>query len=621
MTWRWLVPVATTGIAVSVSILSRDSLDWSARGQMLLFLGLMLLASPTILYYRLLIFIGERLLPPWPIAGGLLLVLAGAILPPLLHNGVVDQSTLAHNFVNPAPAGIGIIAIDKDALGHPDLILEQGFARCDDTCLRLLFGRGGQRVVVGDSSAQSDMQSRFMRGSEEPADYPTAQILHVETRPICPPITTIRDDKENAPFPGGPLLESYDRQPRQVSVEERVIALIAAGQCLVAEPGAFRQAGLRLGTRSSERGAGSSIVPDSFGLLWADFHFVDRRDGSAWNRLSQRVIHGLSVRWTYPFGFLPRRFSWFAASPVVSEWPEDAADREQPWRWAGVTLPIPAYIGDARIRDLLGAAVAMPPDAPRDARHQLAWQYLQGLSRRRPESADRALLPLIIADPRVPATDLQPLEQLARVEDATAIGRALIDRMRRTEPGRGEIRRVAFLVSRLPRAAWPALLPALRGLAADPARAGEAREAFTLFAAGDAADAASLLGLFRSNWPPLSLAHVVGPTAMQQQAAMASADRVRAYLVGLCMLADKSDAIRPTLIAASRADAPRPGSGNGLIYQIWQTMAAMGIPVERLAAERNLGPGERDEIAQLTRGSTLRCPPQHPRGRSGALPL
>ena len=196
-----------------------------------------------------------------------------------------------------------------------------------------------------------------------------------------------------------------------------------------------------------------------------------------------------------------------------------------------------------------------------------------------------------------------------------AIGLALIERIRRTGPGQQEIRRLAYYLTRLPRPAWPALLPALRGLAADPERAGEAGEALAMFAAGTRADADYLLALFRQAWPPLTMARTLNPQPDQQRAGVQSRDRVHAYLDALCAVADKSPAIRPALLAAARTPPTSARASGAEVAELWETLAAMGVDIDRLLA--GLRPGEADPLraAVRNRRTGTRCPPAPGPGR------
>src|SRR5688572_14746250 len=89
--WRWVVPLALTACAVTSYVViatpytSPPHGDYLPGGVTFSWLTLMAIASPTILYYRLLILAGERAWRLRPRIGAALFVLAGALLPPLLH--------------------------------------------------------------------------------------------------------------------------------------------------------------------------------------------------------------------------------------------------------------------------------------------------------------------------------------------------------------------------------------------------------------------------------------------------------------------------------------------------------------------------------------------------------
>ena len=192
-------------------------------------------------------------------------------------------------------------------------------------------------------------------------------------------------------------------------------------------------------------------------------------------------------------------------------------------------------------------------------------------------------------DPRIPATDLRPLSEVAKRRDAPSVGLFLAQRIRQTEPDDDEIGRLSHIITELPQKSWPALLPEVRRIALDRDRAGSAAALFSLFEFGDASDAKLLLGLFKDEWPPVSNAQRPHPISeFDQDRAQASRNRINAYLTALCTLVDKSSLIRPTLVEASRSSIPEKYSDDLVVLNLWGTMARMGIPVMQLAVERKL---------------------------------
>jgi hypothetical protein len=227
-----------------------------------------------------------------------------------------------------------------------------------------------------------------------------------------------------------------------------------------------------------------------------------------------------------------------------------------------------------------------------------------------------------VADPRVPVADLQALPRMVREDEAAIIGRLLVERIGRTPAGHRDVRAISDQVAQLPRVAWPAILPAVRRIAADPQRARDAEGLFALYAAGDADDAAALLALFGRNWPPLNLATTPSPSEEGRQMLWRESEarerRAAAYLRGLCALADTSPAVRTALIDASRASPPSRAYRSS--SAIWDTMSAMGIDIERVAAERRLDALQREEIARIAREPRTTCPVRPRRASDGAGP-
>jgi len=390
--WRWLLPYGLTAIPVTTLVVTEQL--WVPRSDLmdggdhyrvgtvtLIWLLLMLRASPTILYYRLLVFAGERAVPRRPRTGVAALLLLCGLAPPLVQNWLVSRASLARDFTGPAPDRADNVVI-ADRHGPVDR------NHCSQACARLLFGRGARRVLMA-----------------KPGTEGVVPALYVEQRPTCPPVRQHYGAGESLPDTPTVSVDFPDRE-----TGARVLAQIASGRCPAVRSARTNEAGLLLGEGWVLR---DQPVPDGFGLINGDFRFVERRENGRWVRLSQRMGQSLTFRWLYPFAFLPGQDGWIAGQRRSTFVPDSVPSSPQPWGWAGVTLPEVPDLGWQRVREMLQAAVTLPASAPRDARHQLARQYLALLDRRTPDAVDHALVRRLPADPRVDKDDLR---NLARVE-------------------------------------------------------------------------------------------------------------------------------------------------------------------------------------------------------------
>jgi hypothetical protein len=398
--WRWLVAFGLTAIPVTIVFcverlwlptlrdMSPMPDEYLPGAVTLGWLKLMAIASPTILYYRLLIFAGERAVPHRPLTAVAILLLLGGIAPPLVQNWWAARSSLARDFTGPAPGRADIVVVE-DRNGPSALV------HCAQPCARLLFGGGARRVILAESGAS-----------------PVAPALTLEQRPTCPPVSTHHDRARAAP--GTPTMGLVWPEGE---TGDRALALIASGRCLVATRARLDDASLWLGKRGALQPR-QVPVPDGFALVEGDYAFVDRRENGQWVRLSQRMGQSVVFRWLYPFAFLPSRQSAIAGLARYGYVSDGVPSNPQPWRWAGMVLPEVPDLGWQRIREMLRAAVALPAGAPRDARHQLARQYLAGLLNRPADAVDRDLLRRLPADPRIARGDLQDLGRaVAAVRD------------------------------------------------------------------------------------------------------------------------------------------------------------------------------------------------------------
>ena len=469
--WRWLIPVGlASAAALQMIFLTGAHVDgygnYAAGAVTLTWLVLMITAIPTILLYRLLIAAGERVVPRWPRTGAAVLVLAAALLPPFVYNRWTAAENTGRNFSGPVPTGVDTIAIEGTDL--PREALQLGIAPCGDPCLRLLFGGGARRVVLGNPDARMAVARRGRGGPGELSFFSPAPILHLERRPLCPPVLTESVVTYGTPYAGKVRIGPPIGRDEDPDMAERALALIAAGHCPIAESGRFADAQLVLGARE---GGGSRLgrlpQPGGAGTIGYRYRFIDRRDGSGWTRIGQQ-IDVLHVRhWTYPFAFLKGRRGWIAATvETTAGSPTTLREIGQPWVRLGFTLPDVPETDWRAVREMLEAALALPPAAPLDARHQLGPQYLRALARRPVEAADRALAPRLIADPRIPVDDLQRLRGI----DASLAAPALFARIRRPDSSGGDLRSLVHIAHDLRGGDRQALLALLRELNGDPER-------------------------------------------------------------------------------------------------------------------------------------------------------
>lgn len=402
--WRWLVPFGLTAIPVTIVFCVerlwlptlRDMLpmpDEYVPGAVTVgWLKLMIIASPTILYYRLLIFIGERAVRRRPLIAATILLLLGGIGPPLVQNWMASRASLARDFTGAAPGRADTVIVqDQDQPAH---------IHCTQPCARLLFGGGARQVLLATRET----------GAVAPA-------LHLERRPTCAPVS--RPEERDRESPGTPAIALAWPES---ATGDRVLALIASGRCPVVTNARMDEAGLKLGEDGMT--PGQEPVPSSFALVFGDYHFVDRWENGRWARLSQRMGQSVMFRWLYPFAFLPSRHGFFAGLTDYRLVPDSVPRNPQPWRWAGVVLPEVPDLGWQRVRAMLQEAIALPAGAPRDARHQLARQYLAQLQTRPADPVDRDLLRRLPADPRISRDDLHDLERaIAAVRDGPPAAR------------------------------------------------------------------------------------------------------------------------------------------------------------------------------------------------------
>lgn len=482
--WRWLVPVGLTSFAAIWLILANQMYSIPPHGEYppgavtLTWLRLMATGIPTILLYRLLIAAGERILPRRPLAGAVAMVLAGALLPPLACNLWVAGASGGRDFTGSVPARADTIGVEDTSASRETA--EVGIAPCGDACLRLLFGGAARRVVVGDPKADASLIRRSHWAQGEPILYAPAPALHLERRSICPPVVTNPSAwARTGNFVGAPRVGPSMGGEPGTRTEDRALALIAAGQCLVAEPARFSDAELILGLRVG-RDPRDGPQPHATGLYGYAYQFIDRRAGTGWTRLSQRMELSHVRRWTYPFAILPSRAGWIAATLDTTARNEPDPDRSQTWRPLGFTLPDIPQTGWRRVREMLAAAIALPRTAPRDARHQLAPQYLALLRTRPADATDRTLLPRLIADPRIAPDDLH----LGRFPEARLVIPALLARIRHPDTRDDDLRRLVHTAYEL-EVDRPALFAMLREAGADPGRGREFRRLLDMYTALD----------------------------------------------------------------------------------------------------------------------------------------
>jgi len=401
--WRWIVPIVLTAIACALYVHSeRPGGYMSGPSAPVLWIIAMIIASPTILIYRLIIWCGERLVPRRPVAGATVCIFAFAVLPTVGYNLLVRKDLREVSLAKPPSRGIDTLAItDRDRGEHS----ENDAVKCNADCQRFLFSGSARRVIV---NAPVDIERH-----EGELRY----ALKIERRDLCPPIERGSSKKKITFVSGGP-------EPARISIMDRTIALIAAGQCVTRETVKLRDADLLIGKAYYRPGGGFSIIshsglPMSSSLLLGEYQVVKRKAQGAWQTIIRRPEYLYGDQWTIPFALLPSGRSLFATMDF--RYPFNAtSEAGTPISYPEASMP--ADIGAERIRDLLREAIEMPPTEPRDARHQLAEQYLRTLAGRQADPIDREILQRLVIDPRIAAEDLKLLPAIASETDIVSNG-------------------------------------------------------------------------------------------------------------------------------------------------------------------------------------------------------
>ncbi len=388
--WRWIGPIVLTAIACALYVHSeRPGGYMSGPSAPVLWIIAMVIASPTILVYRLLIWSGERLTPKRPISGAIACVFAFAVLPPFGYNLLVRKDLREVSIADAQLGGLDTLAITDRDYGDDR---GNGVALCNSDCQRFLFSETAKRVLV---NAPVDIEQH-----EDELRY----VLKIQRRVVCPPVG--QGDREN----GVSLVFSGPESARML-IMERTIALIATGRCITRETAKLRDANLLIGRAFYRRGDGFSVIshsgsPMSSALLFGEYQLVKKKAHGVWQTIIRRPEYLYGRQWTIPFSLLPSGKSLFATMDF--QYPSDATSES----YAQISYPdaqIPADIGAERVRALLREAIEMPATEPRDARHQLAAQYLRTLTGRQADQIDREILKRLAVDPRIAAEDLKLL--------------------------------------------------------------------------------------------------------------------------------------------------------------------------------------------------------------------
>ena len=408
---RWLAAIGVTALGVAAIMLVTE--PWltspgdvfpSARrywpgGFTISFFALLLFASPTIFYYRLLIAGGERAWRRLPRLGASLFLLAGALLPPLVQNGLTIWASARRDYVAPPPRALDVVALQDGSRGR--FWLSRGLAECNEVCLRLLYGGAARAVIVGDPEPEGG-----------PLPRPASWRIGLVRRAVCPIPTINLGSGATVDVPGGVLIGPIRDEVWRDGLDAAVLGAMAEGRCLAATPALESDATLRLGTRIRDRQDPALTWADRFGLLTGLLAYVDHKAGEAgWSRLSQRTEWGITRHWLIPFTLIPGHRTMIAETRLsAGAARQRPLDERQLWAWAGVRLPAPPAPDRARVRAALDAALALPPGAPADARHAAARAYVAGLAAAPPDPSDRARIARIAADPRFPPETLAPLQ-------------------------------------------------------------------------------------------------------------------------------------------------------------------------------------------------------------------
>jgi len=371
--WRWAVPVTVTALAVTIWLVETRPYDvytdtlaggyrpgWLTLSWVIGFL----IASPTMLYYRALIWLGERL---GEAASRMLvptLVLIGSIVPPWLHDVIVDRQVPRREMRAPLRANVDTIALVGDDIG-PD----HGQLHCNDDCLRLLFGRVARRVMIVDATALGSMKHY--------GPAPRYPVLTLERRSRCPQVATKYHD-----YPDQSRIHELliYPSPDQSAPENRALALVAAGLCPIVGEADLSSVDLLLGSAFLRGRFGPAITPNSFGLLGGQFAFAEIRHGRERERVAQHVVFAHYAKWRVPFAFLPYRWGWLSGR--VDSNVGGPNEYQQKWQWAGLRLPdverteaAPPASATVAPRAAEGRPAAWPSGGPYV--HRVGWGFFK----------------------------------------------------------------------------------------------------------------------------------------------------------------------------------------------------------------------------------------------------
>jgi hypothetical protein len=328
--WRWAVPALITALAATQWVVERRPYDvytdtlaggyWPGALTLSWIVGFVI-ASPTMLYYRALIWLGERFGDAASRALVPALLILGAIVPPWIHDVVVDRQIPRRELRTPLPANLERVALVGSEVGA-----RGGQLHCNDDCVRLLFGGIARRVLIVDAYELSPTRRTSAR-RPVPA-------LRLERRPTCPTVATkFHDYADQAPIHEIQISPTLEKN----GPSDRALALIASGVCPIVEMADPSSADVVLGSASLGP-YGAPPQPNRFGILGGEFAFVDVGQGAGQRRIAQHIFFAGYAKWRTPLAFLPYKWGWLSGRNDIQN-TNGTSDYRQKWRWAGLELP------------------------------------------------------------------------------------------------------------------------------------------------------------------------------------------------------------------------------------------------------------------------------------------
>ncbi len=486
---RWLIPIGLSAIALLVfmyppqtfgaDLLARNrivvpagpfSLTHREPAGMVILRFLTWSVIPTMVFYRLVIAVGERCWIKRPVYGALIAISVIALVPPFIDHLLVKRTLDNLDKVSFVPELQGkVVQIESQG---------DSMAFCSDYCLKLLYGHNARKVVVRNTVYDKPQ-----------ADFDPIVGFRLGKPPKCNTVIRYRDQ-----FP--------DNGPSAV---ERAIGQIASGNCIVQEPADLEQVKLVFNPRMYipwfDAEHREYIWPSSFstyGVNHAWLFVLDARSPSSSENLV-RLSGSLSmIAMNYPTALFVGDTGWFSSSIYNRKHSEPDIIGSK-LAAIGMNSDKPSDIGLKRTERLLMDAIRNPKLAPENHQLQLASQYVRLVANREPEKRVLQNLAEIIVDLRAPIQALTPLQKEISRPGNEVLVDALMARLLEMPLDSGsEIGLVARIIIRQSdQQTWSYVLPKVRLLNHDLERLSHASELLKVYEFGSAADVDELSDLYR----------------------------------------------------------------------------------------------------------------------------